>query len=197
MARRSGRAVRPRTERRTGGSTAMTEVLGYAQDDMVPMIFVLVASLCSRAAQAQSTAAIAFVASTVMLAQRRDTAALRRMSDEHFVFVHSTGRAQKREEFLACVVQGRQDSIRVLDSPEEHDAGATGYVVTHTASWAPVRGWTPFSSTDVVVRSSAGLRWLGHQSTALPATATFIAIYQSVKTTDTGRYVSAQGLVRD
>lgn len=152
----------------------------------------------AQAARSESErAAVAFVDSTVALAQRRDTAALRRLADPQFTFVHSTGRVQDLAEFLGFVVQGRQDSIRILSAPEVRDAGTVAYVVTHTASWAPGRGWTPFRSTDVIVRGAAGMRWLGHQSAALPATPTFVPIAPDVAAAARGRYVSDAGNVRE
>lgn len=144
-----------------------------------------------------SGAAAAFVDSTVTLAQRRDTAALRRLADPRFTFVHSTGRVQDLAAFLAFVAQGRQDSIRVLSPPDVRDAGPAAYAITHTASWAPGRGWTAFRSTDVVVRGAEGLRWLGHQSAALPAAPTFVPIVPEIAATAGGRYVSAAGTVRE
>lgn len=160
-------------------------------------LFAPVAARGQTSSTAPDSAVSAFLESTVALAQRRDTAALRQLAAERFVFVHSSGRVQSLDEFLAFVVRGRQDSIRVLSPPEVRDAGSAAYVLTHTASWVPGRGWTAFRATDVVVRTPAGLRWLGHQSTALPTSPEFAPIAPGIAEAITGRYVSAAGVVRE
>ena len=141
-------------------------------------------------------AARAFLDSTVALAQRRDTAALRRLADPRFVFVHSTGRVQDLAAFLAFAAQGRQDSVHTLSPPEIRDADAVAYALTHTATWVPGRGWTAFRATDVVLRTPAGLRWLGHQSTALPTAPAFVPLAPAIASSVAGRYVNRHGVAR-
>jgi hypothetical protein len=144
----------------------------------------------------QGAAVIAFLDSTLALAQHHDTASLHRLADSGFAFVHSTGSVDDLPAFLTFASQGRQDSTRGLSPPRVRDFGAIAYVLTHTATWVPGRGWTAFRATDVVVRTPAGLRWAGHQSTALPATPVFIPLDQTLAAAVSGHYVSAQGVVR-
>jgi hypothetical protein len=168
------------------------------------MLWVVAATLCvaPTVLHAQTvmspadTEVIAFLDRAVALAQRHDTVALRRLTDSGFVFVHSTGRVDDRTAFLTFAMQRSPDSVRVLGTPQVRHLGSVAYVLTHTATWVSARGWSAFRATDVVMRTPAGLRWIGHQSTALPPTPTFRPLDSVLAAALSGRYESGHGVVR-
>jgi hypothetical protein len=140
--------------------------------------------------------ATAFVDSTVALSRRRDTASLRRILDPEFAFVHSTGKVDDAAAFLAFVLGMQQDSARSIEPPRTRELGEVAFVLSHTATLVPGRGWTEFQGSDLLRRTAQGWRWLAHQSTALPGSPSFAALDTAAARAYAGRYVSAAGVER-
>jgi hypothetical protein len=97
-----------------------------------------------------------------------DRAALERLLDEGFVFVHSTGRLEQRPDFIDRVVaaagSGRAPEIEFIDNDIRLYGDGTAVWITHSRRKG---GGLQFVGTDVLVRQGGAWRWVSVQSSRM------------------------------